>query len=151
VGALSIFTTLFVCQLKTCTSLLASLLLDVFHNCCDSFNNHDVFLSLATWVGGGYINGTAEKAFSKGLVWVQAPWCYSLSLTLGELLCSFLQLPGFIIPLSAIDQHLRAFFSAFVGHFLSLCKKNYFPARIMALQNFQVVLYHRKLSNTAKT
>ncbi|CAB3993264.1 high-affinity choline transporter 1-like [Paramuricea clavata] len=40
----------------------------------------------ATWVGGGYINGTAEKAYSQGLVWVQAPWCYSLSLTLGGLL-----------------------------------------------------------------
>ena len=40
-------------------------------------------------------------------MWVQAPWCYSLSLTLGELLCSFLQLPGSTIPLSTIDQHLR--------------------------------------------
>lgn len=40
----------------------------------------------ATWVGGGYINGTAESTYLKGLVWVNAPWCYSLSLMLGGLL-----------------------------------------------------------------
>ena len=38
----------------------------------------------ATWVGGGYINGTAEKVYSSGLVWTQAPWGYGLSLCLGE-------------------------------------------------------------------
>ena len=40
------------------------------------------WLSLsATWIGGGYINGTAEAVFdsSRGLVWCQAPWCYALS------------------------------------------------------------------------
>lgn len=39
---------------------------------------------LATWVGGGYINGTSEFTFTSGLVWVQAPWGYALSLTLGK-------------------------------------------------------------------
>jgi high affinity choline transporter 7 len=35
-----------------------------------------VFTMGATWVGGGYINGTAEftAAEGSGLVWVQAPW-----------------------------------------------------------------------------
>lgn len=42
-----------------------------------------VFTMSATWVGGGYINGTAEYTFSDGLAWVQAPWGYSLSLILG--------------------------------------------------------------------
>ena len=37
----------------------------------------------ATWLGGGYINGTAEQAYSSGLVWVQAPWGYGLSLVIG--------------------------------------------------------------------
>lgn len=37
----------------------------------------------ATWVGGGYINGTAEAIYSKGLVWCQAPFGYSLSLVFG--------------------------------------------------------------------
>ena len=47
------------------------------------------WLSLAaTWIGGGYINGTAEAVFdsSRGLVWCQAPWCYALSLILGGVL-----------------------------------------------------------------
>ena len=39
-----------------------------------------VFTMSATWIGGGYINGTAEYAASSGLVWVQAPWGYALSL-----------------------------------------------------------------------
>ena len=37
----------------------------------------------ATWLGGGYINGTAEAAATSGLVWVQAPWGYGLSLIIG--------------------------------------------------------------------
>lgn len=45
-----------------------------------------VFTMGATWVGGGYINGSAEYAYSNGLAWVQAPWGYSLSLILGGLL-----------------------------------------------------------------
>ena len=41
----------------------------------------------ATWVGGGYIVGTAEAVFdrSRGLLWTQAPWCYALSLIIGGL------------------------------------------------------------------
>ncbi|MEZ4827224.1 MAG: sodium:solute symporter family protein [Bacteroidia bacterium] len=37
----------------------------------------------ATWIDGGYINGTAEYAAQNGLVWVQAPWGYALSLIIG--------------------------------------------------------------------
>ena len=37
----------------------------------------------ATWVGGGYINGTAEATYGEGLVWAQAPWGYALSLVVG--------------------------------------------------------------------
>lgn len=44
-----------------------------------------VFTMGATWVGGGYINGTAESAAASGLAWVQAPWGYALSLVLGGL------------------------------------------------------------------
>ena len=39
----------------------------------------------ATWVGGGFINGTSEYTASQGLVWVQAPWGYALSLVVGGL------------------------------------------------------------------
>jgi high affinity choline transporter 7 len=44
-----------------------------------------VFTMSATWVGGGYINGTAEATYNSGLVWVQAPWGYALSLIIGGL------------------------------------------------------------------
>jgi high affinity choline transporter 7 len=38
----------------------------------------------ATWVGGGYINGTVEATYAMGLWWgLQAPIGYSLSLVLG--------------------------------------------------------------------
>lgn len=46
-----------------------------------------IFTMSATWVGGGYINGTAENTFADGygLMWVQAPWGYAISLILGGL------------------------------------------------------------------
>lgn len=46
-----------------------------------------VFTMSATWVGGGYINGSAEYAATEGygLLWVQAPWGYALSLIVGGL------------------------------------------------------------------
>lgn len=44
-----------------------------------------IFTMSATWIGGGYINGTAEYTASWGLVWVQAPWGYALSLIIGGL------------------------------------------------------------------
>jgi len=44
-----------------------------------------IFTMSATWIGGGYINGTAEYAADSGLVWVQAPWGYALSLIIGGL------------------------------------------------------------------
>lgn len=42
------------------------------------------FKLTATWVGGGYINGTAEAIYTSGLVWCQAPFGYALSLVFGE-------------------------------------------------------------------
>ncbi len=46
-----------------------------------------IFTMSATWVGGGYINGTAEYSAHPdyGLIWVQAPWGYALSLVIGGL------------------------------------------------------------------
>jgi high affinity choline transporter 7 len=40
----------------------------------------------ATWVGGGFINGTAESVYGSGIAWAQAPWGYALSLIVGGLL-----------------------------------------------------------------
>jgi solute carrier family 5 (high affinity choline transporter), member 7 len=39
----------------------------------------------ATWIDGTYINGTAEATAGVGLIGVQAPWCYALSLMIGGL------------------------------------------------------------------
>ncbi|XP_025094210.1 uncharacterized protein LOC112563939 isoform X2 [Pomacea canaliculata] len=44
-----------------------------------------VFTMTATWVGGGYINGAAEIVGTKGLVWCQAPFGYTISLIFGGL------------------------------------------------------------------
>lgn len=43
-----------------------------------------IFTMTATWVGGGYINGTAEIIYTKGLIWCQAPFGYALSLVFGK-------------------------------------------------------------------
>ena len=44
-----------------------------------------VLTMTATWLDGGYINGTAEAVYSRGLVMTQAPWGYALSLIIGGL------------------------------------------------------------------
>ena len=43
-----------------------------------------LFLS-ATWVGGGFINGSAEAAYKYGLIWVQAPFGFGLSLLISKI------------------------------------------------------------------
>ena len=45
-----------------------------------------IFTMTATWVGGAYINGTAEQVFSTGLLTCQAPLGYAASLVVGGLL-----------------------------------------------------------------
>ncbi|CAL7952154.1 unnamed protein product [Xylocopa violacea] len=44
------------------------------------------FTLIATWVGGAYVNGTAELMFTRGLAWCQVPFGYSLSLLFGAVL-----------------------------------------------------------------
>ncbi|KAL6739098.1 hypothetical protein Aduo_012584 [Ancylostoma duodenale] len=45
-----------------------------------------IFTMTATWVGGAYINGTAEALYNGGLLGCQAPVGYALSLVMGGLL-----------------------------------------------------------------
>jgi len=57
-----------------------------------------IFTMTATWVGGGYINGTAEIIYTQGLIWCQAPLGYALSLMLGRkfnLVCSLFPIWNF--------------------------------------------------------
>ncbi|XP_005091010.1 high-affinity choline transporter 1 [Aplysia californica] len=58
-------------NLKVDDVMLAKRSIGIFVGC---------FSMTATWVGGGYINGTAEAVYAYGLVWCQAPLGYSLSL-----------------------------------------------------------------------
>uniref|UniRef100_A0AAF5PGW7 High-affinity choline transporter 1 n=1 Tax=Wuchereria bancrofti TaxID=6293 RepID=A0AAF5PGW7_WUCBA len=45
-----------------------------------------IFTMTATWVGGAYINGTAEALYNGGLLGCQAPFGYALSLVIGGIL-----------------------------------------------------------------
>ncbi|KAL3088861.1 hypothetical protein niasHS_009153 [Heterodera schachtii] len=45
-----------------------------------------IFTMTATWVGGAYINGTAEALYNGGLLGCQAPIGYALSLVMGGVL-----------------------------------------------------------------
>uniref|UniRef100_A0A914I6S1 High-affinity choline transporter 1 n=1 Tax=Globodera rostochiensis TaxID=31243 RepID=A0A914I6S1_GLORO len=45
-----------------------------------------IFTMTATWVGGAYINGTAEALYNGGLLGCQAPIGYAMSLVVGGLL-----------------------------------------------------------------
>jgi high affinity choline transporter 7 len=45
----------------------------------------------ATWVGGAYINGTAEVMFTTGLAWCQVPIGYSISIILGNFLHTIIE------------------------------------------------------------
>jgi high affinity choline transporter 7 len=42
-----------------------------------------IFTMTATWVAGGYINGTAEIIYTDGLLWCQAPFGNAISLLIG--------------------------------------------------------------------
>ncbi|GFS03463.1 high affinity choline transporter 1-like [Elysia marginata] len=63
-------------NLKIDDVMLANRSIGVFVGC---------FTMTATWVGGGYINGTTEAVAVSGLVWCQAPLGYALSLVIGGL------------------------------------------------------------------
>ena len=40
--------------------------------------------TLATWVGGGFINGSAQETYKAGLIWTQAPFGYGISLFISK-------------------------------------------------------------------
>lgn len=74
-----------------------------------------VFTMTATWVGGGYINGTAEAVFTEGmgLVWSQAPIGYALSLCLGGLLfAKKMREAGYVTMLDPFEQRYGRVMSA---------------------------------------
>ena len=64
-----------------------------------------VLTMTATWVGGGYVNGTAEATYGGGLWQAQAPWGYALSLVLGGLwFAPTMRRRGFTTMLDPFEQ-----------------------------------------------
>ena len=64
-----------------------------------------IFTMTATWVDGGYVNGTAEQTYANGLFAVQAPWGYALSLLIGGLwFAPVMRRHGFTTLLDPFDR-----------------------------------------------
>jgi len=91
-----------------------------------------IFTMTATWVGGGYINGTAEVVYSYGLVWCQAPFGYALSLMLGGILfANKMRSEGYITMLDPLQDA----FGGRMGGLLflpALCGEVFWSAGILA-------------------
>ncbi|KAH9366203.1 hypothetical protein HPB48_016768 [Haemaphysalis longicornis] len=91
-----------------------------------------IFTMIATWVGGGYINGTAEAIYSKGIIWCQAPVGYALSLVLGGyFFASKMRAAGYVTMLDPFQE----LFGGRMGGLLfvpALCGEVFWSAAILA-------------------
>nr|XP_023024357.1 high-affinity choline transporter 1 [Leptinotarsa decemlineata] len=91
-----------------------------------------IFTMTATWVGGGYINGTAEAIYNRGLVWCQAPFGYSLSLVFGGIFfANKMRKQGYITMLDPLQDS----FGERMGGLLflpALCGEVFWAAGILA-------------------
>lgn len=91
---------------------------------------HIIFL--ATWVGGGYINGTAEAIYTSGLIWCQAPFGYALSLVFGGIFfANPMRKQGYVTMLDPLQDS----FGGRMGGLLflpALCGEVFWAAGILA-------------------
>ncbi|CAB3380690.1 Hypothetical predicted protein [Cloeon dipterum] len=91
-----------------------------------------IFTMTATWVGGGYINGTAEAIYTSGLVWCQAPFGYALSLVFGGIFfANEMRRQGYITMLDPLQDN----FGERMGGLLflpALCGEVFWAAGILA-------------------
>ncbi|XP_066934493.1 high-affinity choline transporter 1-like [Clytia hemisphaerica] len=83
------------------------------------------FTMTATWVGGGYINGTSEAVNQQGLLWAQSPWGYALSLIIGGVMfAKIMRKRGYITLLDPFQERYGKrvggimYFPAFIGELL---------------------------------
>lgn len=91
-----------------------------------------IFTMTATWVGGGYINGTAEIVYTAGLVWCQAPFGYALSLMLGGIFfANKMRTKGYVTMLDPLQD---AYGSRMGGLLFlpALCGEVFWSAGILA-------------------
>ncbi|BFF92803.1 high-affinity choline transporter 1 [Drosophila madeirensis] len=91
-----------------------------------------IFTMTATWVGGGYINGTAEAIYTSGLVWCQAPFGYALSLVFGGIFfANPMRKQGYVTMLDPLQDS----FGERMGGLLflpALCGEVFWAAGILA-------------------
>ncbi|PNF24499.1 High-affinity choline transporter 1 [Cryptotermes secundus] len=91
-----------------------------------------IFTMTATWVGGGYINGTAEAIYTSGLIWCQAPFGYALSLVFGGIFfANKMRQQGYITMLDPLQDS----FGERMGGLLflpALCGEVFWAAGILA-------------------
>ncbi|NP_001301094.1 high-affinity choline transporter 1-like [Limulus polyphemus] len=91
-----------------------------------------VLTMTATWVGGGYINGTAEAMYNNGLVWCQAPFGYALSLFIGGIVfAKKMRSQGYVTMLDPLQEN----FGSKMGGLLflpALCGEIFWSAAILA-------------------
>ncbi|CAH0724068.1 unnamed protein product, partial [Brenthis ino] len=91
-----------------------------------------IFTMTATWVGGGYINGTAEAIYTSGLVWCQAPFGYALSLVFGGIFfANPMRKQGYVTMLDPLQDS----FGSRMGGLLflpALCGEVFWAAGILA-------------------
>ncbi|XP_070509209.1 high-affinity choline transporter 1 [Chironomus tepperi] len=91
-----------------------------------------IFTMTATWVGGGYINGTAEAIYTNGLVWCQAPFGYALSLVFGGMFfANPMRKQGYVTMLDPLQDS----FGERMGGLLflpALCGEVFWAAGILA-------------------
>ncbi|OQR78985.1 high-affinity choline transporter 1-like [Tropilaelaps mercedesae] len=91
-----------------------------------------IFTMTATWVGGGYINGTAESVYNYGILWTQAPLGYALSLVLGGyFFANKMRAEGYVTMLDPFQE----LFGGRMGGLLfipALCGEVFWSAAILA-------------------
>lgn len=91
-----------------------------------------IFTMTATWVGGGYINGTAEVLYSTGVIWCQAPFGYALSLCIGGyFFATKMREEGYVTMLDPFQEVLGSRMGGLL--FLpALCGEIFWSAAILA-------------------
>lgn len=91
-----------------------------------------IFTMTATWVGGGYINGTAEVLYSTGVIWCQAPFGYAASLMVGGyFFATKMREEGYVTMLDPFQEVLGSRMGGLL--FLpALCGEIFWSAAILA-------------------
>ncbi|KAI3387629.1 hypothetical protein SNEBB_000194 [Seison nebaliae] len=91
-----------------------------------------LFTMTATWVGGGYINGTAEIVFNNGLIWCQGPIAYALSLIIsGRLFAYPMRKANYVTMLDPFQKKYGKFIVIFII-IPAICAEVFWCAAILA-------------------